>query len=154
MQDDFHRMSFLAYQNLILYAPVGASNFLVNYKREQIQDIESRFRIKILIEASSELISPDLKIVPEDLERNEKRISEINNLWINKDIGKSQIYCTSYKNYFDFAAKFAETHIWPTTLNSKQNIFQQENERFIELSASLDFDEIKNTIKSKYIYYM
>ena len=66
-------------QNLILYAPVEASNFLVNHKREHIQDIETRFKIKILIEASAELISPNYKIILETLEKNEKKNSDVNN---------------------------------------------------------------------------
>ncbi len=66
-------------QNLVLYAPVEASNFLINNKREHIQDIETRFKIKILIEASVELISPNFKIIPELLEKNDKKIFETNN---------------------------------------------------------------------------
>ena len=66
-------------QNLILYAPVEASNFIVNHKREHIQDIETRFKIKILIEASAELISPNYKITLETLEKNERKNSDVNN---------------------------------------------------------------------------
>ncbi len=77
-------------ENLILYAPVEASNFLVNHKREHIQDIERRFKIRILIEASASLISPNYKIIPETLEKTENKIHDASNGKPRKKYKKSK----------------------------------------------------------------
>ncbi len=50
------------HQELLLRAPVGLVNFLINQKREHVAEIEDRYGISIRIEADASLISPDYAV--------------------------------------------------------------------------------------------
>ena len=47
---------------MLLKAPVGIVNFLMNNKREHIAQIEARYGMSVRIEADPFLISPDFSI--------------------------------------------------------------------------------------------
>ncbi|MBY6199999.1 Rne/Rng family ribonuclease [Maritalea mobilis] len=49
-------------REVLLTAPVGIVNFLINHKRDYIASIEARYGMAIRLEAEAALISPDFKI--------------------------------------------------------------------------------------------
>ncbi|GAA5078620.1 Rne/Rng family ribonuclease [Roseibacterium beibuensis] len=49
-------------REVLLTAPVGIVNFLINHKRDYIASIEARYGMAIRLEADTALISPDFKI--------------------------------------------------------------------------------------------
>ncbi|MCI5087384.1 MAG: Rne/Rng family ribonuclease [Rhodovulum sp.] len=49
-------------KELLLKAPIGIVNFLMNQKREHIAQIEARYGISIRVEADGHLVSPDFTI--------------------------------------------------------------------------------------------
>ncbi|MDG4649165.1 ribonuclease E/G [Roseibacterium sp. SDUM158017] len=49
-------------KEVLLTAPVGIVNFLINHKRDYIEAIEGRTGLSIRIEADAQMISPDFKI--------------------------------------------------------------------------------------------
>lgn len=49
-------------REVLVKAPVGIVNFLINFKREHIAQIESRYGLSIRVEADPFLISPDFSI--------------------------------------------------------------------------------------------
>ncbi|WP_071675379.1 Rne/Rng family ribonuclease [Nioella nitratireducens] len=50
------------YREVLLTAPVGIVNFIMNVKREYLAEIEARYGLSIRIEADPLLVSPDFKI--------------------------------------------------------------------------------------------
>ena len=79
-------------------------------------------------------------------------IAELNDIWKSEDIGKSQIYCADYKEYFKFSKAYAENQVWPTTLNPKIDIFESEKKRYdalIEQWRHVDKKPEINTISHK-----
>ena len=55
------------YKSIKVRAPIKIANYMLNEKRERISAIENRYKLKVIIEAENNLISPDYK-----LERNKK----------------------------------------------------------------------------------
>ena len=73
-------------------------------------------------------------------------MAELNGIWKSEDVGKSQIYCADYKQYFMFTKSYAQTQVWPTTLNPKKDIFESEKLRYTALIKNLRYGDNINEL--------